>query len=115
MLNLGLNACEKPVGVDVQPAFLDGYERKTDISGAHILKMVAAYGGSDAPVESFDPMPAIYSAVTREDLNGLPEGGMQPEEQLNVYQAICLLVRIFHMQQARTLISARLKLVNMLT
>lgn len=47
-------------------------------------------GGSDAPVESCAPMPAIYSAVTRTDLEGWPKGGMQPEEKLSVYEALCL-------------------------
>ena len=47
-------------------------------------------GGSDAPVERFAPMPGIYSAVTRCDLEGKPIGGMQPEEKLSVYQALCL-------------------------
>lgn len=35
-------------------------------------------------------MPAIYSAVTRTDLEGWPKGGMQPEEKLSVYEALCL-------------------------
>ena len=47
-------------------------------------------GGSDAPVERFTPLPGIYSAVTRCDLEGKPAGGMQPEEKLSVYQALCL-------------------------
>mgnify|MGYP000755405540 FL=1 len=91
-----------PVVLDVQPAFFLtdmhwveerlGAERKKNgyLWRTYIENGLLLTGGSDAPVESFDPMPAIYSAVTREDLNGLPRGGMQPEERLNVYQAICL-------------------------
>ena len=38
-------------------------------------------------------MPAIYSAVTREDFAGRPRGGLQPREKLSVAQALCLFTR----------------------
>ncbi|MCH8306029.1 MAG: amidohydrolase, partial [Candidatus Marinimicrobia bacterium] len=38
-------------------------------------------GGSDSPVESLNPLWGIYSAVTRQDHEGYPEGGWQPEER----------------------------------
>lgn len=47
-------------------------------------------GGSDSPVETFDPFVGVYCAVTRQDLNGYPEGGFMPEERLSVYEALSM-------------------------
>ncbi|MCY6369182.1 amidohydrolase [Clostridium ganghwense] len=44
--------------------------------------------GSDCPVESFNIMKNIYSAVTRKDLNGYPKEGWLPEQRLTVYEAL---------------------------
>ena len=44
--------------------------------------------GTDAPVESFDPIANIYCAVTREDLSGEPKGGWVPKEKLTVEDAV---------------------------
>ena len=44
--------------------------------------------GSDAPVAPLNPMLGIYSAVTRKDTAGQPNGGWYPEEQLTVAEAI---------------------------
>ncbi len=50
-------------------------------------------GGSDCPVESYDPIKGIYAAVTRKDLNGYPENGWEPGERLTVYEAISLFTK----------------------
>lgn len=44
--------------------------------------------GTDCPVESFNPLPNIYSAVTRKDLELQPEGGWYPEQALTLDEAI---------------------------
>lgn len=44
--------------------------------------------GTDCPVEDCNPFPNIYSAVTRKDKNGWPEGGFFPKECVDVYTAI---------------------------
>ncbi len=44
--------------------------------------------GSDFPVEEVNPMLGIYAAVTRQDLNGWPEGGWLPGERLDREAAI---------------------------
>ena len=44
--------------------------------------------GTDSPVESCDPFANLYSAVTRKDRNGFPEGGFYPEECLSVAEAV---------------------------
>ena len=44
--------------------------------------------GSDFPVEEVNPMLGIYAAVTRQDLDGWPEGGWLPQERLTREAAI---------------------------
>lgn len=91
-----------PVILDIQPAFYltDMHWLKDRVGDErvrtgflwrtyqnHGLLMT---GGSDAPVEKYNPMQGIYAAVTRQDIHGWPEGGMLPEERLSVYDALCL-------------------------
>jgi predicted amidohydrolase YtcJ len=45
-------------------------------------------GGSDAPVEPVQPLPGIYSAVTRQDFEGWPEGGWHPEQRVSREEAL---------------------------
>jgi len=91
-----------PVVLDIQPVFfltdmhwmeerLGPVRKKAGyLWHTYLASDLLLTGGSDAPVESYAPMPAIYSAVTRKDLSGWPDGGMQPEEKLSVYEALCL-------------------------
>lgn len=44
--------------------------------------------GSDAPIESLNPIEGIYAAVTRQDFNGQPEGGWYPDARLSVEEAV---------------------------
>lgn len=44
--------------------------------------------GSDFPVESNNPLFGIYSAVTRQDHSGQPEGGWFPEQRMTIKEAI---------------------------
>jgi predicted amidohydrolase YtcJ len=44
--------------------------------------------GSDAPVESLDPLVGIHAAVTRQRAKGEPEGGWYPQERLTVAEAV---------------------------
>lgn len=45
-------------------------------------------GGSDAPVERFDILENIQLAVTREKLEGGPEGGWTPKEKVSIKEAV---------------------------
>ena len=45
-------------------------------------------GGSDAPIESPDPLKGIYAAVTRRDEQGNPSGGWQGHETVSIENAI---------------------------
>lgn len=44
--------------------------------------------GSDFPVESVDPRLGLYAAVTRQDRDGQPPGGWQPEQRLSAAEAV---------------------------
>lgn len=59
------------------------YNWKTFIDyGVHVA------GGSDCPVEPFNPLYGIYAAVTRKNLDGYPENGWLPEQKLSVEEAL---------------------------
>jgi predicted amidohydrolase YtcJ len=91
-----------PIILDVQPGFLHadvhiaeqrlGPERmklfmplKTFLDNGILMT-----GGSDAPVDSPNPLIGIQCAVTRKDLDGYPDGGLHPEECLSIYEAVAL-------------------------
>ncbi len=94
-----------PVILDIQPSFyLTDMHWLRDRVGEERLKTGCLWrtylengllmtGGSDAPVEKYDPMQGIYAAVTRQDLKGWPAGGLLPQERLSVYDALCLFSR----------------------
>jgi hypothetical protein len=72
------------------------------LAGAYAWQSLADAGatlafGSDFPVERSDPMLGIYAAVSRQDLEGWPAGGWQPQERLTREQA----VRAFTLDAAR--------------
>ena len=93
---------ELPVILDVQPMFL-----ATDIRWCEsrfgrtrseylwcwrklIDKGIILTGSSDSPCETFNPMYGIYAAVTRQGIDGYPDGGWYPENKINVYEAMCM-------------------------
>lgn len=90
------------VVADIQPKFITtdmrwaerrvGPERaRTSYAWRTFLERgVHCAGGSDCPVEPLDPLLGLYSAVTREDLDGRPEGGWLPEERLTGEEALRL-------------------------
>ena len=49
---------------------------------------VVIAGGSDAPIESLNPLWGIYAAVTRQDHKGFPENGWYPEERMTMEEAV---------------------------
>ena len=49
--------------------------------------------GSDAPIESIDPLPGIDCAVNRQDEQGKPEQGFLPGEKISLEQALMLYTR----------------------
>jgi predicted amidohydrolase YtcJ len=47
-------------------------------------------GGSDAPVESENPIEGLYAAVTRQDASGRPPGGWRVDQALSRAEAVAL-------------------------
>jgi predicted amidohydrolase YtcJ len=63
------------------------------IRGAYAWRTVLNSGarlalGSDFPVEDVNPFFGIYSAVTRQDQTGKPEGGWYPDQKLTLAEAV---------------------------
>ena len=91
-----------PVVLDIQPSFfltdLHWIKDRVGEKRANMSYTWKTYqeaglmmtGGSDCPVEMFSAWNGIYSLVARKDLDGYPEGGVQPEEKLSVYDAVCM-------------------------
>ncbi len=85
---------------DIQPGFVGtdlhmvenriGKERMQSTYAWRTMREmgIPTAGGSDSPVESCNPLIGIEMAVTRQDLNGFPEGGWLPGERLSVEEAI---------------------------
>ncbi|MHB0856910.1 MAG: amidohydrolase [Anaerolineae bacterium] len=44
--------------------------------------------GTDCPIESLDPLPNLYAAVTRRQATGRPAGGWYPEEKVTLQDAL---------------------------
>ena len=68
------------------PARIEGAYawRRLRLAGARLA------GGSDAPVESENPLLGFYAAVTRRDLEGKPQGGWRAGEKLSRAEALAL-------------------------
>lgn len=75
-----MNMAEDRVGSE---RIKGGYAWKTFVNQG---TMVAS--GSDFPVEHVNPFFGLYSAVTRQDHQGNPEGGWYPSESLSRKQAL---------------------------
>lgn len=63
------------------------------VLGAYSWHLMRSYGvhvplGTDFPVESINPYQTLYAAVSRQDLDGAPAGGWQPQERLTMAEAI---------------------------
>ncbi len=63
------------------------------VLGAYSWHLFESYGvhvafGTDAPVELLNTYQTLYAAVSRQDLEGNPAGGWQPQEKLSMADAI---------------------------
>jgi predicted amidohydrolase YtcJ len=63
------------------------------VLGAYAWHFMQSYGvhvpfGTDFPVEPINPYNTLYAAVSRQDADGDPVGGWQPQERLTIEQAI---------------------------
>jgi hypothetical protein len=63
------------------------------VLGAYAWHLMQSYNvhvpfGTDFPVESINPYITLYAAVSRQDTEGMPAGGWQPQEKLSMAEAI---------------------------
>jgi len=63
------------------------------LKGAYVWKSIAATGaklafGSDVPVELADPFVGWAAAISRQDTDGAPPGGWQPQEKVTREEAL---------------------------
>lgn len=94
-----------PIILDTQPVFLRNWGTALfDRVGEERAKLfiplrryldegLLVTAGSDAPVEDVAPLIGIQCAVTRQDLEGNPEGGLIPEQRISVYEAVSLFTK----------------------
>jgi len=97
-----------PVVLDIQPVFLctdlhwiEDRIGKERMENAYIWRTLweeglLLTGGSDCPVESYNPLKGIHGAVNRQDENGFPPEGYYPQQKLSLYQGFCLFTRNMH-------------------
>lgn len=63
------------------------------VLGSYAWHLMRSYGvhvpfGTDFPVESINPYRTLYAAVSRQDEEGNPVGGWQPQEKVTMAEAI---------------------------
>jgi predicted amidohydrolase YtcJ len=76
-----------------RPWAIDRLGEKRIKEGAYMWQSLLRSGakivnGTDAPVEPINPIASFFSSVTRQTLQGLPEGGYEAEEKMTRIQAL---------------------------
>jgi predicted amidohydrolase YtcJ len=76
-----------------RPWAIDRLGEKRIKEGAYMWQSLLKSGakivnGTDAPVEPINPIASFFSSVTRQTLQGQPEGGYEPEEKMTRMQAL---------------------------
>jgi len=90
---LGIIASVQPIHATSDMYWAEDRVGAERIQGAYAWRKLLDAGvrlalGSDFPVEQVNPMLGIYAAVSRQDLQGNPEGGWYPQEALSREEAI---------------------------
>jgi len=90
---LGIIASMQPIHQVSDRTMAEARLGPARLTGAYAWKSIAASGGrlafgSDAPVELPDAFAGIAAALTREDANGQPFGGWQPQERIDRASAL---------------------------
>ncbi len=90
---LGVIASMQPSHASSDMRWADARLGPGRVNGAYAWRWFADAGvalayGSDFPVEIVNPFWGIYAAITRQDPEGLPEGGWHPEQRLTLEEAL---------------------------
>ncbi|MDP9842702.1 amidohydrolase [Streptosporangium lutulentum] len=92
MARLGIVASMQPVhctsDIDLVSSLLAGQDLASYAWRTMLNEGVPLAFGSDAPVEHPNPFAALHAAVTRTRPDGTPAGGWQPEQRLNIGEAL---------------------------
>ena len=93
MARLGIIASMQPTHATSDMPWADERLGERRLERAYAWRKVLADGGrlalgSDFPVESADPRLGLYASVTRQDLQGKPDGGWLPGERLTREEAL---------------------------
>jgi len=90
---LGIIASMQPTHAISDKRWADSRLGEYRVLGAYSWHLMKSYGvhvpfGTDFPVESINPYQTLYAAISRQDTNGEPVGGWQPQERLSISEAI---------------------------
>ncbi len=90
---LGIIASMQPSHAITDQRWAESRLGEYRVLGAYSWHLMRSYGvhvafGTDFPVESIDPYRTLFAAVARQEENGKPEGGWQPQERLSMAEAI---------------------------
>jgi hypothetical protein len=91
--DLGIIASMQPTHAISDKRWADSRLGEYRVLGAYAWHLMQSYGvhvpfGTDFPVESINPYQTLYAAVSRQDTEGNPLGGWQPQERLSIAEAI---------------------------
>ncbi len=92
-VSLGIVPSMQPTHCTSDMYFVENRVGKERAQGAYAWRSFIDAGskipcGSDFPIESNNPMLGIYAAITRQDQEGLPEGGWFPEQRMTTEEAV---------------------------
>lgn len=90
---LGIIASMQPTHAISDKRWAESRLGEYRVLGAYAWHFMKSYGvhvpfGTDFPVESINPYQTLYAAVSRQDTDGEPFGGWQPQERLSMAEAI---------------------------
>ena len=90
---LGIIASMQPTHAISDKRWAESRLGEYRVLGAYSWHLMKSYGvhvpfGTDFPVESINPYQTLYAAVSRQDIDGEPLGGWQPQERLSMAEAI---------------------------
>jgi predicted amidohydrolase YtcJ len=90
---LGIIASMQPTHAISDKRWAESRLGEYRVLGAYSWHSMKSYGihlplGTDFPVESINPYQTLYAAVSRQDVDGEPFGGWQPQERLSMAEAI---------------------------
>lgn len=93
LARLGVIASMQPTHATSDMGWAEARVGADRIRGAYAWKSILESGavlafGSDFPVEDPAPLAGIYAARTRQDANGTPRGGWNPEQRLTGEEAL---------------------------